>query len=378
MGNKKINILQIVNGFNIGGAELKLLELIRLLDKDKYNIAVCSVGGGGPLQMEFEKLGLNVFVFKKHFRFDLSLLVKAITVMKKQRIDIVQTTLFYADVIGAYAAYLANVPIVISWEVGEHIHRPMRLMAYRLASRKIGNVVAVSRAIQKQIIEEKWIHPENVVMIHYGIDVDKYVNTHILKREDIGLSKEHIVLGTVARLGEQKGHKYLIAAAPQIVGQFPNVHFVFAGDGPLRHQLENQILRLGLKDHFHLLGFRSDVVNLLHLFDVFVLPSLYEGLPNAVLEAMACNKPVIATGVDGTSEAVVDQVTGYIVPSKHPEALAKRIIQLLSTDGQIQIMGKSGGRCIREHFSIEKQVREFENLYDGLFGKRKITGVYET
>ena len=378
MENRKINILQIVNGFNIGGAELKLLELIRLLDKDKYNIAVCSVGGGGPLQKEFERLGLNVFVFKKHHRFDLSLLVKTINVMRNLRIDIVQTTLFYADVIGAYAAYLANVPIVISWEVGEHIHRPMRLMAYRLASRKIDNVVAVSRAIQKQIIEEKWIHPENVIMIHYGIDVDRYVNTHMLKREDIGLRNEHIVLGTVARLGEQKGHKYLISAAPQIVRQFPNVHFVFAGDGPLRHQLENQIRRLDLEDHFHLLGFRSDVVNLLHLFDVFVLPSLYEGLPNAVLEAMACNKPVIATGVDGTSEAVVDQVTGYIVPSKHPEALAQKIIQLLSTEGQIQAMGKSGGERIREHFSIEKQVREFENLYDDLFKNQKITGEYET
>ena len=369
MGNKKINILHMVNGFNIGGAELKLLELLKLLNKDKYNITLCSVGGDGPLRKEFEKLGGKVFVFKKHFRFDLSLLMKSIHLMKKERIDIVQTTLFYADVIGAYAAYLANVPIVISWEVGEHIHRPMRLLAYRLAARKIDAVVAVSDAMRKQVIDEKWIDPRKVVTIQYGIDVGLFSDTDNLRREEIGLKKEHIVLGTVARLGHQKGHTYLIAAAPRIVREFPNVRFVFVGDGPLRSRLENQIRRLGLEAHFHFLGFRSDVNQLLHLFDVFVLPSLYEGLPNAVLEAMACSKPVIATGVDGTSEAVLDRVTGYIVPPKHPDALADTIIRLLSTDGNIEAMGKSSGERIVKHFTLERQVHQFERLYDDLFEK---------
>jgi len=294
----------MVNGFNIGGAELKLLELLNILDKDKYNITLCSVGGDGPLRKEFEKIGVKVFVFKKHFRFDLSLLMKSIHLMKKENIDIVQTTLFYAD-----------------GEVGEHIHRSMRLLAYRLAARKIDAVVAVSDAMRRQVIDEKWIDPRKVVTIQYGIDVGLFSDTDNLRREDIGLKKEHIVLGTVARLGHQKGHTYLIAAAPRIIRAFPNVRFVFVGDGPLRSRLENQIRRLGLEDYFHFLGFRSDVKQLLHLFDVFVLPSLYEGLPNAVLEAMACSKPVIATGVDGTSEAVLDRETGYIVPPKHPDAL---------------------------------------------------------
>jgi len=371
MENKKINILHMVNGFNIGGAELKLLELLNILDKDKYNITLCSVGGDGPLRKEFEKIGVKVFVFKKHFRFDLSLLMKSIHLMKKENIDIVQTTLFYADVIGAYAAYLANVPIVISWEVGEHIHRSMRLLAYRLAARKIDAVVAVSDAMRRQVIDEKWIDPRKVVTIQYGIDVGLFSDTDNLRREDIGLKKEHIVLGTVARLGHQKGHTYLIAAAPRIIRAFPNVRFVFVGDGPLRSRLENQIRRLGLEDYFHFLGFRSDVKQLLHLFNVFVLPSLYEGLPNAVLEAMACSKPVIATGVDGTSEAVLDRETGYIVPPKHPDALADTIIRLLSTDGKIEAMGKSSGERIAKHFTLERQVHQFERLYDELFEKIK-------
>ena len=313
MINRKINMLQMVNGFAVGGGEIKLLELIKLLNTEKYNITICSVGQGGPLQSEFEKLGHEVVVFPKKFSFDFSLVTKVAQLMKDKEIDLVQTTLFYADVIGAYAAYLAKVPIVVSWEAVSHPYRARHLMAYKLAKRKIDMVVAVSDAIRHQVVEERGVEPEKATTIHYGIDLDKYSISNKLTRADIGVRENDIVLGTVARYTDQKGHKYLIAAAPQIVEKFPNVRFVFVGDGPNRADMEKQIQQLGLQDHFLLLGFRDDVVDLLNIFDVFVLPSLYEGLPNVVLEAMACWKPVVATGVDGTVEAVkiiVDKYTG--------------------------------------------------------------------
>ena len=370
MVNRKINMLQMVNGFAVGGGEIKLLELIQHLDKNKYNITICSVGQGGPLQPDFEKLGHRVVVFNKKFSFDFSQVTKVAALMKELKIELVQTTLFYADVIGAYAAWLAKVPVVISWEAVSHPYKARHTMAYKLANRKMDMVVAVSNAIRKQVIEERGVEPEKAMTIHYGIDLEKYSITDNLTRSDIGVAENDIVLGTVARYTDQKGHKYLIEAAPKIIEKFPNVHFVFAGDGPNRSDMESQISKLGLKNHFHLLGFRNDVVDLLNLFDVFVLPSLYEGLPNVVLEAMACWKPVIATGVDGTAEAVEDGVTGYIMPSKNPAEISEKVIQLLSSNGKIEEMGKAGRQRVEQHFSLEKQIREFDNLYDQLIEKK--------
>jgi len=370
MATRKINMLQMVNGFAVGGGEIKLLELIKNLNPEKYNITICSVGQGGPLQSEFESLGHPVYVFEKKFSFDFSLVTRVSKLMKEKQIDLVQTTLFYADVIGAYAAWLANVPIVISWEAVSHPYKMRHLLSYKLAKRKMDVVVGVSDAIRNQVIEERGVEQEKAVTIHYGIDLQKYYLSNKLKRADISVAKNDLVLGTVARYTDQKGHKYLISAAPDIIKTFPNVHFVFVGDGPNRSDMEAQIKQLGLQNHFHLLGFRTDVVDLLNLFDVFVLPSLYEGLPNVVLEAMACHKPVIATGVDGTVEAVEDGITGYIVPPKNPAALAEKINHLLSLNGKIETMGKASRNRVENHFSLEKQIQEFENLYERLIEKK--------
>ncbi len=349
---------------------MKLLELVQHLNKDKYNITICSVGQGGPLQTEFERLGLKVVVFPKRYSFDVSLVFKVARLMRTEQIDLVQTTLFYADVIGAYAAWQANVPIMVSWEAVTHPYQWRHLQAYKLASRKMDKIVAVSDAIRQQLIAERGIEPDKAVTIHYGIDLKKYTVIKNLTRKVLGLKESDIVLGTVARFTDQKGHKYLIAAAPHIIARFPNVHFVFVGDGPNRQMMEGQIRDLGLTDHFHLLGFRTDVVDLLNLFDVFVLPSLYEGLPNVVLEAMACHNPVIATGVDGTVEAVEDGITGYIIPPKDSDALARKIVDLLASHTRMTEMGKAGRKRVEQHFSLEKQIREFNELYEQLIEQK--------
>ena len=370
MQRRKLNMLQMVNGFAIGGGEMKLLELVENLDRDRYNITVCSVGQGGPLQQDFEKLGDDVVVFDKKFSFDLSLVFKVARLMKEKNIDLLQTTLFYADVIGAYAAAMANVPVVISWEAVSHPYRARHMLSYKMAMRKIDVVVAVSNAIRKQVMEERGVPSEKARTIHYGIDLEKYTHSDTLKRKDIGLEDSDLVLGTVARYTDQKGHTYLIDAAPGIVEKFPNAHFVFVGDGPNREDMEAQIKKLGLERNFHLLGFRKDVVDLLNLFDVFVLPSLYEGLPNVVLEAMACARPIIATGVDGTAEAVEDGECGYIVPPKNPQALTERINHLIASPDLMRRMGDASRKRVETHFSLEKQIRQFEELYDELIARK--------
>lgn len=376
--NKKINLLQVVNGFAIGGGELKLLELVKELTRKrsgKFNVVVCSVGQGGPLQPQFEALGIPVYVIEKKNKFDITQVFRLCKIIKSEKIDIVQTTLFYADVIGALAAKLTGVDAVVSWDTVSHppdsIENKLRhKLSYQFCMKFVKKIVAVSGAVKNFLMEERSITPDKIDIIHYGIDLNLFKSTNgfinLGKKEELGVSKEKIIIGTVARLEEQKGHKYLIQAAPEIIKKFPEVMFVFAGDGTHRTELESQVKELGLNENFQFLGFRQDVKELLYTFDIFVLPSLFEGLPNVVLEAMASSRPVVASAVDGTPEVIVHEKSGLLVPPKSPEALSKAILNLLEREDQGETVGRMARARIEEAFSFEMQFEKFENTYDSL------------
>lgn len=373
---RKINLLHIVNGFAIGGGELKLLELVKnLVEKraDKYTVTVCSVGQGGTLQPEFERLGIKVFVIEKKHKFDISQVFKVCRIIKREQIDLVQTTLFYADVIGALAAKLTGVDAVISWDTvshppDSHETRLRHKLSYQLCMRFVKRIVAVSEGVKKYLIEDRKIASKKIVIIHYGIDLSLFKSRNGFldkrKRSELGLPDHKIVIGTVARLEIQKGHRYLIAAAPEIINKFSNVVFVFAGDGTLRQELETQVNELGLQENFRFLGFRKDVKELLFAFDVFVLPSLFEGLPNVILEAMASGRPIVATAVDGTPELIEHNETGLLVPPKSPHALQEQILNLLENEEKGSKLGRQAKEMAKQKFSFDQQFRKFEEVYD--------------
>lgn len=369
--HRRINILQLVNGFAIGGAENKLLDLVRALDKNKYRIVVCSVGQGGPLQNEFEKLGLKVVVFPKKIAFDFSLILKVARLVREECIEIVQTTLLYADLIGAIAAKIAGVPIVISWETVSHgTHDSLRTkwrhkIGYRFAMKFVDKIVAVSDETRMSIIVNRAIPPEKVVTIHYGVDLSKFKDTNGFdERKKLGFENGTPIIGIVGRLEEVKGHLYFIKAASEIVKRFANMQCIFIGDGSLRKSLEEEVEKLELRSNFRFLGFRRDIQNLLNVIDVFVLPSLSEGLPNVILEAMACRKPVVATAVGGIPEAVVHGVTGLLVSAKNSIAIKDAIVKLLENRKALIEMGQKGRQRVEQEFSLEKEISEFQNLYD--------------
>jgi len=369
MGNflKKINVLFIVNGFAIGGGELKVLDLVKGLNqwhKNEFRTVVCSVGQSGPLYQRFVDLGVKTVVFEKKRAFDFSLIGKVARVIREEKVDIVHTTLFYADVIGAVAARIAGVNKIISWEAVTEPYGLKHLLAYRIASELYTKSVAVSEAIEMKVRREYKVPSKKTMTIHYGVDLEKFTPSDGSGlRKELGINKGDVVFGTVARFTEQKGHRYLIEAAKKVVKSNGSAHFVLVGDGPLREEIEIMIKDMGVEKHFHLLGFRTDVDRLLNSFDVFVLPSLYEGLPNAVLEAMAAGLPVIATAVDGTPEAVLHRETGLLVKSKDSEVLADSILTLCNNEKMRKEFGEKGRLRVEEHFSWQGEVTKFASLY---------------
>jgi len=372
MQHKKINVLQLVEGLSYGGAEDKLVELINHMDSSRFNTIMCSLGLGDDIHDKVLKSGIQLVMMPRKSRFDMGLLLRLKKLMQENEIDIVMTTLFYADVMGAIAGRMAGVKAVFSWET---ISAPewlikRRLWPYQFAMRYCTKVVSVSKATAKFLIEERGVPAEKVMIIPYGVNLRHYVvGDGNAVRQRLGLNGKDFIVGMVARLHPQKGHQYLFEAAKPIVAQYPHVKFLIVGDGEIRKELEESVQRMNLSSNVKFLGHRTDVNDLLTAFDVFTLPSLFEGLPNVVLEAMSVGKPVIATSVDGTVEAVVHGETGLLVPPKDPEKLKDAFIQIIENREQARNMGKKGRQRIEDVFSLDKQVEAFQNLYEEYYQK---------
>ncbi|MGQ9560915.1 MAG: glycosyltransferase [Candidatus Oleimicrobiaceae bacterium] len=371
MSKAKRRLLHVVHGLGCAGGERKLWELLSRLDKDRYEITICAVDKSGPMERDFRSLGHPLYIFPRRWRYDPTLPLAVARLAQSCRAELVQTTLFFADIIGGVASYLARPKALVSWEVITHPLNKRREFMYWALRKRFDMVVTVSDSIRKFVIEKRHQNPRAITTIHYGVDLSHYVprpKTGSLAR-DLGVPGATI-FGTVAHFRKQKGHLYLVEAIPRVIAAYPQAHFVLVGVGPEQERVRESVAQLGVESHVHFLGLREDVHQLLKEFDVFVLPSLWEGFPNVVLEAMACQKPVVATAVEGTVELVVHGETGLLVEPADADRLAEALLTLLQDRALIVEFGRAGRRRVEEHFTIEHQVAAFERLYDLLLEGR--------
>ena len=182
-------------------------------------------------------------------------------------------------------------------------------------------------------------------------------------RTELGIAENIPIVGIVGRLSPQKDYPTFLKAAAEVLRAVPEAVFLIAGDGSLRHELEKLAAGLTIESRVRFLGYRTDILDVVSTFDVFVLSSLWEGLPLAVLEAMALEKPVVATSVPGTAEAVVDGESGYLVPLKDSPVLAQKTVELLRDPEKSRKMGKAGRRRVVDYFDLGRMVDEHERLY---------------
>jgi glycosyltransferase involved in cell wall biosynthesis len=263
---------------------------------------------------------------------------------------------------GVLAAWLARVPAVAT----AHLYVAPRLKwRTRPMLRLLRRIIAVSEEVKTRYARELHVPARRIVVVRNGIKLPPYVATPdpALRAELVRGRPEYIVL-TPARLHLQKGHEYLLAAAAQV----PNATFVLAGDGPLRAELEARTRELGITDRCIFLGQRSDVFDLLAASDLFVLPSLFEGLPISVLEAMAAQRPVVATAIGGTDEAVIHEVTGLLVPPRDPATLAAAICRLRADPLLAERLAAAGRARVEREFSVVATARNVMRVYDEVLG----------
>jgi glycosyltransferase involved in cell wall biosynthesis len=274
---------------------------------------------------------------------------------------------------GLAAALYERVPAVVA-TLQLWVETPYTLASrwqQRIISAKLGKYIAVSQDIARRLEKTFRVSSSKIQVIHSSVDNQRYeASTNLEPPAELALIRDRPVVLTVARLDKQKGLTTLLGAAALV----PEAFFVLVGEGPEHASLEAQCRELGLEQRVMFAGFRQDIPAWLGHCNLFVLPSLYEGMPLSLLEAMAAGKPVIASAIQGNNEAVTHAETGWLVPPGDVDSLAKAIRLLLADHALAQRLALAGQARARKEFSSEAMVRQVEQVYIGLLEKAQKSG----
>jgi glycosyltransferase involved in cell wall biosynthesis len=309
-------------------------------------------------------------------------LFKLISIFRKEDIDLVHTHSSKAGILGRWAARLAGVPIVVHTIHGWGFHnrqnfliRGFYVFLERITAGITDRLIIVSESDIEKGLNAGIARADKYTLIRYGIPMQKFTccEFDIKKRkEELGIRTDSPVVGMVACLKPQKNILDFIKMASIVLKERPNVQFILVGDGILRKKAERLIELKGYKKNIILLGWRKDVDRIIPVFDIVVLTSLWEGLPIALLEAMACAKPIVAYNVDGTKEIVEDGVNGYLVKARDFEELSRKTTLLLGDKSLSRRMGEEGRNSLKNApFNFVYMIKEVDKLYTQLFYQKK-------
>lgn len=374
---RKPRLMLFADSFIHGGTERQFLQVLRHLDREKYDVMIGCLKRRGPFLSEVESFGIPIFEFpitSLHRVETVRWLFRLVKFLRGEKIDLLHAFEFYTNVFAVPAARFAGVPAVVASRREIARNRPLiERWALRIACALVHGVVANSRAAAGYLVGLRDSERAPVEVIHNCVDAKHFASRLDVAdlRSELGLPAEGMLVGVVGALRPEKGHHVFLQAAARVSRENPAAGFVLVGDGPELPKLEAQARELGLNGHVIFAGDRSDVSDWLAALDVVVSASEWESLPNAVLEAMAAGRPVVATQVGGTAELVADGETGYVVPPGDPEALADRVLQLLRHPEIGRAFGQAGRARVEREFAPARMIEALEKLYDRLLRERR-------
>ena len=360
----------MITELNIGGAERALARTVTRLSKSRYRASVACLYGAGAVADEIRAAGIPVTDLEAQGKWDLRVAFRLFRLLRREEAQILHSYMFHANVLGRLVSKLARVPIIISSRRNVEIGGQIRELVNRWTANLANSTIAVSDQVREVAIQRSGSDSQKVIAIYNGVDLAEFRGVNPAKVKELkhhfSVDMDAPVIGTIASFHKRKGYPYLIESLPLVLERFPKAKALLIGDGHLRQSIRRKAEDLGLSSSVIFTGIRHDIPELLSMFDAFVLPSLWEGMPNVILEAMATGKPVVATHVGGVPEEVEDSVTGLLVPPRDPEALAKAITALLQDRERAKAMGRAGRARVEKHFSVERMVQETEALYEEL------------
>ena len=373
-----IRVVYCIDNMQMGGTELNALRTAERLDRRRFSISVVCIRDNGPLMARYKDAGIPVHAFPMTSFLGPGAArqaVRLIRLFRTERTDIVHSHDAYTSVYATFCARMAGVRGVIasrrSWHSPHLQGRILRAnrVAYRFAHRVVGNSPSVSRLVES----ESGISASRIVTIPNFLDEESFAPLPVAERrrmlDALGVPEGAFVVGIVARLSPVKDHATLLRAIASLRDRIPALHCILVGDGPERASIEALAGALGIEDIVHLAGERAQPPNLHGLFDVSVLCSTSEAFPNSVLEAMAASRPVVATDVGGTPDAVQEGTTGLLVRPGDPSGLAEAILRLHREPALRGRLGNAAQAAARAGYSAEAVIRQVEALYTRLAGR---------
>ena len=375
----KIKILHVITHLPIGGAQDNTLYTVELLDKEKYDISLCCNLEGALVErakkIEAIKLFDIPFLCREVSPYrDIRAFLSLYKLFKEEDFTIIHTHSSKAGLLARLAAVLNKTPIVIHTIHGFAFNDFMNgfkknffIYLEKLLAKWTDVLITVSNLNKKKIIDLNIAHENKIKNIYSGIDLSLFTNKRNDDfRKELNLENDHLLLGSVGRLSDQKDPITMIEAFGIISKPFPNAHLALVGDGELKGKILEKIDKLKLNGKVHLTGNKNKPWSVYHSMDLFIMSSIYEGLGRSITEALSCGVPVVCTDVEGVPEIVRDNITGILVPPKDSNKLADGIIRTLNDMETAKKMAEEGRRFVNDNFDVNKMVNDIDGLYNTL------------
>jgi glycosyltransferase involved in cell wall biosynthesis len=365
-----MKILLSINSTDFGGTETTLFQLATRLRAKGHQVSVLSLKPIGRIGKRLEHQGIEIYSLNmseevkiKDFVFGIWKLTRW---LRLQRFDLVHSFLPRSNIMsrvsnrfsGSKSAHLSS-ERAIGLERSKFI-----VIANRLTARWTDCFIAVSPAVRDVLIQRERISTRKIRVVFNGIDLET-LDSSLSKdvRGGLNIVPQRPMICSVGRLHQEKGHIYLIRALAHLCLEWPDLCVVIVGEGAEAERLYREAIRLGVDNNVLFLGYRADAIDIIRASDIFVLPSLEEGLPVTILEAMACSRPIVASDVGGLPSTVISEQTGLLVPPKDVAALSHAIERLLRDQSMREQLGHCGRARVEKLFTLERMLSDLENLY---------------
>lgn len=378
IANKRTRILFIHPKLTYGGAEVLRLDILKNWNLENYEVSLLCIEEIGPIGERIRKMGFPVYCLSRSAKpYNIMATLSLILFLLKNRFEIVQTSLFNANFHGRIAAFISRVPFVFSEEHSEHYqYNSAKFIPYILADRLLSmvtdRIICCCDSLKLDISRVEDIPEKKFITILSAIDLGDFRPqiSPVDVRKRLGIGQNDVVLGNVSSMSLRKGHVYLLHAFSLVNQKFPSSRLVLLGseDPGLKRVLQDLARELKVDDRVIFLGRQDRCEDYYGIMDIFVLSSLYEGIPLVILEAVKMNVPVVSTDAGGVREMIVDGKTGMIVPRRDPEALAESINVLIRDKQKRLEIAKAAGAGILENFKPSRYVRQLGDLYKAVCG----------
>lgn len=392
----RIKITHVITRLDRGGSAQNTILTLLGMDERRYGFALIKgvsveseMGNDERIKVELSlsalrEKGIPIFTCSSLIRrinplLDLRCLIQLFFFFWKEKPFIVHTHTSKGGVLGRLSAWLARVPVIVHtphghifWGYYGPLITELFILMERLVAKITDKIICLTEQEKRDHIQFRISRPEKFVTIHSGVDFSVFKKTGSFKeriREELGILDEEPVIGTVGRLVPIKGHEYMIKAFALLMNEYDNLWLILVGDGSMRDYLENLCKDLKIKDRVVFTGWRSNVPDFLSLFDIFVLPSLNEGMGRVLVEAMAAGRPIVASNVGGIPDMVKDGQNGLLVPAADVKALANGIDFLLTNPEKRTEMGGTGKKMAIQYGS-DSMVQKIDQLYQDLLREK--------